>query len=302
MSSQSLFNSKFAVEFSILIGRYMPKSTGYWLSRKLAGLIGSFQGLEINRNIRINQYVVNGENKPHRELVQLNKDVLQHAGKCYYDLYHYIDRPKKLEELVPLTTQMSELIRLSHLKEGFLIVAPHMSNFDLVVSRLISEGFKGRVLSYPNPGSGYQLQNDIRVSYGLDVVPLSDPWAETGMIDYLKQGGVIATAVDRPLPNRKKRHYINFFGRPSPLPAGYVTTALAADVPIIAVTAIMEKNGNYGFRLSEPIQLKRYQDKMDTLFLNAERTLKEIEMFIKLAPSQWLMYYPVWPDLLSEDL
>ena len=29
---------------------------------------------------------------------------------------------------------------------------------------------------------------------------------------------------------------------------------------------------------------------------------KKIEEFIMLSPEQWLMYYPVWPDQMSEDL
>ena len=302
MSTQSLLNSKLSVQFSILIGKYLPKRTGHWFSRKLSGLIGSIKNLEINRNIRANQYVANGEISTRQELIRLNKDVLHHAGQCYYDLYHYIDKAKKLEELVPLSPPMKEFIRLSHLKQGFLVIAPHLSNFDLVVSRLVSEGFKGKVISYPNPGSGYQLQNDIRASYGLELTPASDPDIGTSMTSYLKEGGMVATAVDRPLPDRKKRHYVRFFGRPSPVPVGYITTALAADVPIITVTAIMEKNGNYGFRISEPIELEKYRDKMDNLFLNAERVLKQVEEFIKLAPTQWLMYYPVWPDLMSEGL
>ena len=302
MSTQNFLNSKFAVQFSILIGKYLPKETGHWFARKLAGMIGSFKNLEINRSIRANQFIANGEVSSRAELVKLNKAVLQHAGHCYYDLHHYIDKEKKLEELVPLTAPMREFIRLSNQKRGFLVVAPHLSNFDLVVSRLVSEGFKGKVLSYANPGSGYQLQNEIRASYGLDLTPISDPEVSATMISYLKSGGVMATAIDRPLPDRKKKHYVKFFGRPSPLPVGYITTALAAEVPIITVTAIMEENGNYGFRLSEPIELKKYQDKLDSLFLNAERVLLKVEEFIRLAPSQWLMYYPVWPDLMSEDL
>lgn len=302
MSTQNFLNSKFSVQFSILIGRYLPKRTGHWFARKLAGLIGSFKNLEINRNIRVNQFVANGEVSTKKDLSRLSKAVLYHAGQCYYDLYHYIDKEEKLEALVPLTAPMKEFIRLSRMKRGFLVVAPHLSNFDLVVSRLVSEGFTGKVLSYANPGSGYQLQNDIRASYGLDLTPLSDPDAGSSTIELLKGGGVAATAVDRPLPDRKKRHYVKFFGRPSPVPVGYITTALTADVPIVPVTAIMEENGNYGFRLADPIELEKYPDKMETLFLNAERVLLKIEEFIKLAPTQWLMYYPVWPDLLSEDL
>jgi KDO2-lipid IV(A) lauroyltransferase len=300
MAVQNFMNSKFAVQFSILIGKYLPQYAGYQIARMIGFLISTFKHLDINQFIRVNQYVATGENKNQKELLRLNRKVLTHAGKCYYDLYHYIDQAEKLEELVPLTDTMRDFIQLSHQDRGFIVVAPHMSNFDLVVSRLVSEGFQGKVLSYPNPSSGYKLQNQIRKSYGLDLKPLDDPAVESFTIDHLKNGGVVATGVDRPLPDRKKKHYVNFFGRPSPLPVGYISSALAADVPIVPVTAIMEPDGTYGFRYSEPIELKKYADRLENILLNAEQVLERIQEFIQLAPEQWLMYYPVWPDLLDE--
>lgn len=302
MAVQQFLNSKFAVRFSILVGNYLPKTAGYRFAEFIGKILSSFQNLEINRNIRANQYVANGETSTHQELVALSRKVLTHAGECYYDLYHFINKSDELEELVPLTGQMREFIELSKKDRGFVVVAPHLSNFDLVVSRLVTEGFQGKVLSYPNPGSGYQLQNQIRESYGLDFTPLGDSEVEASTIDFLKKGGVVATGVDRPLPDRKRKHFVSFFGRPSPLPVGYISTALAADVPIIAVTAITEPNGNYGFRHSGFIELKKYSNKLENIFLNAELVLQKIEEFIKLAPHQWLMYYPVWPDLLDKGL
>lgn len=302
MSTQNILNSKLAVQFSILIGKYLPQKTGYAFSRLLGSLIGSIHSLEINRHVRLNQYVVQGESLTKDKLRKAAKNVLTHAGRCYYDLYHHIDKPEKLKELVPMTDQMQDFIDLSQSKQGYVVVAPHLSNFDLVVSRLVRGGFQGRVLSFPNPGSGYQLQNRIRKSYGLEIFHLGDPGIEEETINYLKNGGIMATGVDRPVPTRKKRHYVQFFGKPSPLPLGYITTALAADVPIIVVTAYMLPDGRYGFDNSQPIHLQHYQNKIDNILRNAEMVLKEIEHFIKRNPEQWLMYYPVWPDLMEKGL
>ena len=302
MSIQNILNSKTSVQFSILIGKYLPKKWGYGFGRLLGSLIGSVPQWDITRNIRLNQYVVQGGKLTKAELVQSTKNVLIHAGHCYYDLYHYIDKPKQLKNLVPMTDQMQDFIDLSNQNQGYLVVAPHLSNFDLVVSRLVRGGFNGRVLGYPNPASGYQLQNEIRKSYGLNLSHLGDPGLEREIIDYLKAGGVVATGVDRPVPTRKKRHYVNFFGRPSALPLGYITTALAADVPIIVVTAYMLPDGRYGFKNSQPIYLEEYDNRLENILRNAERILAEIESFIKENPEQWLMYYPVWPDLLEKGL
>jgi lauroyl/myristoyl acyltransferase len=275
---------------------------GYRFSYWIASFFSSMESMELSRNIRLNQYVVNGEKNTHQELVKLSKDVLCHAGKCYYDFYHYYNNPEKLEDIAPLSDSMKEFIKICNNNQGYLVVAPHLSNFDLVVSRLVKNGFKGRVLSYPNPGSGYQLQNQIRSSYGLVLTPAGDPSIEQELVEYLKSGGIVATGIDRPIPERKKRHYIKFFGRPSPMPVGYVTTALAANVPIIVVTAIMLPNGEYEFMFCDPLELIRHDNKMEELKQNAEMVLKHVEKYIRMAPEQWLMYYPAWPDLLEKDL
>ena len=299
---QKLLNSKFSVRLSILIGKSMPQRMGAWFIKSISSIIGSIDNLDLTRSIRSNQSVVNGGSLSGLELAQRTKQVLSHAGHCYYDLYHYYDMQEKLETIVPWTETMTELVNYSQEDQGYLVVAPHLSNFDLVIARLVKGGFKAKVLSYPNPGSGYQLQNEIRKSFGMDVVPLGDSRLEAEIVEHLKAGGVVATGVDRPVPNRKKRHFTQFFGRPSPLPLGYVSTALAADVPIIVVAAFMHPDGSYGLRISKPIMLINYENKLDDIILNAERVLKKIEEFIMLSPEQWLMYYPVWPDQMSEDL
>jgi KDO2-lipid IV(A) lauroyltransferase len=299
---QNLLNSKTAVQFSILIGKYLPQGMGAGLSRTIGSIIGSFNRLDLNTSIRHNQQIVSGGALSDQELILRTKQVLTHAGKCYYDLYHFYNKPGKLDGIVPWSEAMAKLIQYSLDDQGYLIVAPHLSNFDLVVARLVRGGFKGRVLSYPNPGSGYQLQNKIRESYGMDILPLGDSSLEAKIVQYLKDGGIVATGVDRPVPSRKKKHYVKFFGKPSPLPLGYITTALAADVPIIAVAAFMDPDGKYGLRISNPIQMNKYENKLNDIILNAERVLKRIEEFIKLTPEQWLMYYSAWPDLADQEL
>jgi KDO2-lipid IV(A) lauroyltransferase len=302
MALQGILNSKFSVRVSILIGRYLPPKLGYRFGRSISIFISRLENADITKSIRANQYIANGETNTRQELIEKTQRVLEHAGKCYYDMYHIYNRPELLESLVPYSEPMKEFIELSQQDQGYMVITPHLSNFDLVITRLVQEGFKAKVLSYPNPGTGYQLQNEIRASQGMDIVPLGDSKLEAELITFLKNGGVTATGVDRPVPGRKRRHYVNFFGRPSPLPIGYLTTALAADVPVIAVAAYMLPTGQYGFMHSGPIPLKRYKNKLDEIRINAEMVLKTIEGFIRQVPEQWLMYYPVWPDLEDKEI
>jgi len=285
-----------------MIGRYLSPKVGYRVSHSIASLVSKFENADITRAIRANQFIVNGETNSHLELIEKTKNVLDHAGRCYYDLNHFFNKPEKLEAMVPFSEPMRDFIKTCQQDQGYMVIAPHISNFDLVVCGLVQHGFKGKVLSYPNPGTGYRLQNEIRSSYGMDIAPLGDSRFEAEIVTFLKNGGVTATGVDRPVPGRKKRHYVNFFGKPSPLPVGYITTALAADVPVIAVSAYMLPSGQYGLMNSGPITLTRYKNKLDEIILNTEMVLEKIEGFIQKVPEQWLMFYPAWPDLLEEKI
>ena len=105
------------------------------------------------------------------------------------------------------------------------------------------------------------------------------------------------TAVDRPI--RSKAHTLTFFGRSSPLPAGYIRIAIEADVPVIVAAAQMSPTGKYNVLLSDPIPMEHHPEPETAIRQNAEAVLKIIEDIIRQAPGQWLMYYPLWPEVMA---
>ena len=113
----------------------------------------------------------------------------------------------------------------------------------------------------------------------------------------LKDGGIVVTGIDRPIPDQKE--YLNFFNAPAPLPTGHIRLSLKADAEIVVVAALMNSHGNYELLVSQPIELERFLDSGYAIKFNAERVLKVVEKFILQAPEQWLMYYPVWADTAS---
>lgn len=301
MALQRFFTSKFSVKTSILIGKYLPPRLGYKFSRSLASILTAFEFTYLSKVIRANQYVANGEVNEYKELVQKTRRVLEHTGICFYDLYHLLNKPAKLETLVPISDSVRDLVEIIESENGLIVVGSHLSNFDLVLRSILSRfDIPAKILSYPNPTGGYQLQNALRMETGIEIIPMANSRFNAELIEYLKGGGIVGTGIDRPVPGRKKRHHISFFGRPSPLPIGHISLALAADVPIIASSTIMNPNGEYDILYSKPISITRYKNKLDTIRLNAEIVMKEIEGFIRMAPEQWQMFYPVWPDVLKE--
>ncbi len=106
------------------------------------------------------------------------------------------------------------------------------------------------------------------------------------------------SGLDRPVSESK--YCPRFFGRPAALPVLHVPLALKANVPVVVVGAIRQPNGVYQVQTSEPIFMRRHPDRYTEIMQNAETILDVASGYIRKAPQQWAMFYPVWPDALIE--
>jgi lauroyl/myristoyl acyltransferase len=138
--------------------------------------------------------------------------------------------------------------------------------------------------------------NTVRESSGLEITPISSS-SLMQALRRLKDGGIVVTAIDRPIPDQKE--FLNFFDVPAPLPTGHIRLSLKTDAEMVVVAAHLKSDGIYEMLISKPIELERFPDSKHEIKYNAERVLKVIENYILLAPEQWLMYYPVWPERAS---
>ena len=299
LNFQSLTNSRAAVGLTLWIGKTLPLGMAYRLAEWFAGRIARREN-SITRAVRSNQWVARGEKSTPAELDEAVHEVLCHAGRCFVDLYHNITDPEGLKTLFVLSDNVRKLIERSQFDTpGAFIVATHPSAFDLVLLTLAYHGMNGKVLTYGNPTGGYKLQNDLRAATGLEITPVRGHETEVEVIEYMRSGGIVLTAIDRPI--RNKAHTLTFFGQPSPLPAGHIRMALEAEVPVIVVAPQFMPDGTYHLRLSEPIYIQPHADPAEALRLHAEAVLKVIEGYIRQTPGQWMMYYPVWPELIGND-
>jgi KDO2-lipid IV(A) lauroyltransferase len=289
---QRFFKSSVGVNFGLGLGRIIPPDLGYIFATLGAKFLARRKNSPMVRAVHANQIVVRGQHTAADEIKIAVEEVFIHAGHCFVDLYHNLYNPIGLKQLSTLTPRLEQLISQSyHDSPGAFIVAPHLSNFDLVLLAAAYRGLKAQVLTYGNPTGGYKIQNDIRAQTGLDITP-ANPEAHKKAIQNMRNGGFVITAVDRPI--RRKKQVLNFFGYPSTLPAGHIRMAIEAEVPVIVVAAEMQADQLYHLNISDPIDLIHLPDPDEEIRINGEAVLRVIESFIRKTPGQWLMYYPVW--------
>ena len=298
MDLQKVANSRQAMILALGIARAVPPRVGYAIGDIVSGWIASRRATPMVRAIRLNQWVASDMSLTSEQLDARVHEVLRHAACTIYDLYHQIRNKANIIKNVEYTPKTIDFV--NNTKDGVnggMVAGLHMSNFDLGFCSLALNGLKMQVLSYANPGGGYQYQNQIREEMGLEMTPI-DAIALRKASTRLTTGGLVVTGVERPDPNLK--HMYNFFGYPARLPDGHVRLALRADVPLFPIHVRMQKNGKYLIDVDGPYPLLHHPDREQEITINVEKILATFETWIRQTPQQWLMYYPVWPQLMDQ--
>lgn len=286
--------------FLSLSHRTLHPRVSYPLEKLIAWTLMLRKNSARRQAIRLNQQIIHEQVLAPAELRQVEYNVQRHAVHCILDLYRNSKNLAALDVLFPTTPEMRALIERSRQgRAGAVLVLPHLSNFDLALTAIARRGMRAQLISQANPGMFYKFQNSIRVSSGLEVTPANEE-SYAQAIERLQNGGVVITAVDRPLPG--KRRTLNFFGQQAPLPAGHVRLALTAEVPVIVMSIKMRADGTYRFNVSTPIPMQSHADYVTTVRRNAENVLAVIESHIRQAPEQWLMFYPLWEGVKESRL
>jgi len=294
---QSFTTSRLGLAMAMGFGRIIPPVIGYRIATFLADRIASRKQLSIVQVVRANQWVISGEKLNGMELDQAVKETFRHTARSIYDVYHHLDDMQAMVAKINFSPRFDELIeRHSREKQGVVAVIPHMSNFDLVGLCAASRGARGIGLGFPGDVGGYKWQNRLRSRYGLEAFPTSIKSLKMATKS-LRAGGLVLTGMDRPVPESK--YQLTFFGRPANLPVHHVLLAQQANVPIIVAAAIMDSEGIYHLQISEFLEMRRRSDRRSELLDNAQRVLEIAEGYIKQAPRQWAMYFPVWPEIMA---
>ena len=297
-SLQSLINSPLGIGLILGIGKALPPRWGFKLADRMGTRLAEMKDSPMVRATRANLWIATGKKLSSRELDELVLDNLQFTANSLYDFYHHINDHDVIRKRVTLSPKLREHLETRIGKnEGTIMLAPHLSNFDLGGRAIALNGYDVLALSYPLPPGGYQWQNQLRRNAGINIKPMSVQTLRESK-DRLKNGGAIFTGLERPLP--ETNYYPRFFGHPAPVPVSYVRLALQTKSAVFVVACTGTPQTDYKLECSDLIYLKPDDDPVKEIEKNAELVLKAAEPFIRDNPEQWSMTYPVWPFALDE--
>ncbi len=295
--ARNLINSPYGLNLAYAVGRYMPEPVGHRFALVIADFISARKSWKLVRAVRCNQWIVRGEKISGRELDLLVKQNFRRIADSIFDLYHNLDNPSAFLRLIePHPAAIQLVSRPEYGERGLVLAGVHLSNFDLVFQMGGLAGIQGLALTMPELSPGYKKQLEMRARKGLRVLQASVGNIKHA-IEYLKDGGMVITGIDR--PDNSYVYRPKFFGRPAAVPIHHIFLALKARVPVLLAATIKQADGKYHFLFSDPIEMQPHPDRQAEIILNAERVLQVAENFILHDPSQWSMTFPVWPDAMS---
>jgi lauroyl/myristoyl acyltransferase len=286
------------VKIAAMIARLTPPWLGYRLASFLADRISARRQWAMVKAVRANQWVVSEEKLSGKALDQQVRKTFRNTAHSIYDLHHDIEKGEQALKLSQEKNLLAELLRRPRFAErGLMVVGLHMSGFDFMVQAGFMLGAQGLVLTLSDLPKGYKEQFEMRKQSGMELLPISKN-ALRKAVERLKQGGVVLTGMDRPMDS--PTIHPRFFKRPSALPVGHIYLALKAHVPLIVTAVLRRPDNSYEILSSEPLEMVESGDRDEELLLNAETACRIAESYIRLAPEQWSMSFPVWPEALEE--
>lgn len=299
MNLQTVVSSPSVMRLAMFLSRKLSPRWGDRIAGATATLVCRLEPA-VHQIVQANLGQVLGPSADGSTLYETTRQVFKTSVRSYYDLYRAIQLPP--EEMVASVAIPDESMAVARSMwdrdGGTVMVVPHLGNFDLGAPALVPHAPELLAISLADPPPGFQLANEMRRSLGLAVTPMG-PVALRQAIRVLRRGGVVGIAGDRPVSNLDEP--IPFFGRPARVPSGHVRLALKTGAAIVMGCCYFSpESEKYILHLEPAMELVRTGDRDEEVRLNMRRVIDRLEAIIRRWPGQWLMFVPVWPELLEE--
>jgi len=292
---QRFLSSRLVTGAGMFLSRHLPPPLGHAIAGLIAGLINGLKP-EVYWIVYANLRQVVGPQVDEKRLHRLVRQVFRNNARNLYELWHLVAQGQEAIRAAvhfPPDAWAHVEQALEH-GRGAIVAGTHTGNFDLGGLALAAHGLDIQVLGLAAPpAGGFDLMDRMRAGAGVHLTPISVP-ALREAIGRLRAGGVVLTGVDRPVGDEEP--WVEFFGRPAPLPTGHVRLALKTGAAILVAGPYRDPQRGNVVRLSPPLEMVRTGDRDEDLRVNLRRVTAWLEEFIRSRLEQWAMFVPVWPE------
>jgi lauroyl/myristoyl acyltransferase len=297
MLIRSIAVSRWGPAVGLGIVRMIPYRLAYGVGKLFARWVSSNPKAPMNQVIRANQAVVRDLPYDDPRLDNAVYEVMKINALGFVDFFKAIAGGEEGVKRIcvidePINSKIEEW---SNDDRGVLIIGPHLLGFDMFLLYLGVLKLPILALSYPDPRGSYIAQNMLRMRFGMDVEPTSMKSLRHSM-HHLQQGKIIMTGVDRPDVGGEP---LEFFGRRVILPVGHARLAVKTNSRVVVGIPYLDESGIYHGMAVDVLEPRNSGDEKRDAQELAQKILSIFESYIRKWPERWLMFFPVWPEVLS---
>ena len=180
---------------------------------------------------------------------------------------------------------------------GAILVSPHLGNWELGGLGLAEMGYRLNVMTYPEPDEKVNAARErVRRERGIGFIYVdredTSPLAVIEAVNALRRNEVVVLLGDR--DGSSNTVTVDFFGRPTAIPAGAAHLALVTGAPIIPVFVPAE-GWTYATLMAEPIHVRgRRGENSAAIADGTQRLVRVFESYIRRYPDQWYNFFDYW--------
>jgi lauroyl/myristoyl acyltransferase len=271
------------------VTRFVPLRMAYWGAIVLAEVVWLFR--RGNREAAIaNMMQVVGE----RDAVATAKRAFRNYGRYLVDFVRAPKiRPEAIREKVRFD-RWDAIEEAMHGGRGVIFVLMHFGNWDMGGPALAERGYKVNVIAqtfeHDRLNEAVVTARQVR---GMNVIPAEH--AAMGIVRALRRNEVLGILIDRPMAEGGVQ--VNFFGRPTTVPAGPAWIALRTGARVVPVALVRARDtDDLTLALVDlDVRAHRTGDMDADVRQLTHRILESHERFIRAHPDQWFMFRPMWP-------
>jgi len=172
---------------------------------------------------------------------------------------------------------------------GLVLVSAHFGSWDLAAATMARHYPVNIIADIFSSARFDRLVNHYRQALQLNVIPIDKVVKRT--LSALKRNESVAFLVDKPIPGDEGLE-VEFFGRPTRIPAGAAFFASRSGAPIVPAFVWRTADRAFATKVFPPIRLGRNAD----LGAAMQQVLRCVEEMIRTYPEQWYMFRRMWPS------
>ncbi len=180
---------------------------------------------------------------------------------------------------------------------GAILVSPHLGNWELGGLGMAAMGYKLNVLTFREPDEKVNEERErVRREWGIGVIYVdrddTSPLAIIEAVNALRRNELVVLLGDR--DGSSHTLDIEFFDRPTPIPAGAAYLSIATGAPVFPVFVPLE-GSRYATYMEAPIVFRGgHGDHREAIVSGTQQLVRVFEKYIRKYPDQWYNFFDYW--------